>query len=122
MNIPEDVHEALLVLCEFARREGALPVWASAEIVEKWLDAQPAAPEPDWSQAPDWARWWAADSDGESTYYAERPEPDEKIACWDSARWSAKGSTILSEWDKTSPLPLGVDWRTTLRKRPEAAE
>lgn len=30
-------------------------------------------PQPDWDTAPEWAQWWAVDSDGRGYWYEARP-------------------------------------------------
>ena len=75
-------------------------------------------PEPDWDNAPKWARWWAVEPDGEE---------------YGSAHWYAEQPSIADSWwneptssrfcfDETVNLPLGCDWRLTLRKRPEVTK
>ena len=79
----------------------------------------PTAPEPDWSQAPEWAEWWAVDG---------AVEPCENSnSCWfeneptqgDNATWWITVERGMSQSDRVVDLPIGIDWRTTLRKRPE---
>ena len=84
-------------------------------------DLVPQLPEPDWS-ASGCPEWWAVDGDGEAHYYNNKPKIDKQICCWDSSRWTAKGSSIHIALDRINALPLGIDWRTTLRKRPEASD
>ena len=68
----------------------------------------PASIEPDWSEAPDWARYWAMDADGFQWWYAEKPS--RLATCWNSGGREAR-------------LPERVlGWRNTLRERPEAAK
>lgn len=55
-----------------------------------------AAPEPTWDDAPEWATGHQYGASGDGI-------------------WTAPGRSELSGMR----LPLGVDWRTTLRKRPE---
>ena len=76
-----------------------------------------AAPEPDWSQAPPWANWWAVEhaygSLGMAYWFANEP-------VLQYSEWSDFPGTkaLYNPVD----LPLGIDWRTTLTKRPEASE
>lgn len=42
------------------------------QIVQATLDAYDAL-EPDWSKAPDWAQWYAIDSDGVGYWYGSEP-------------------------------------------------
>lgn len=67
---------------------------------------------PDWSQAPDWAMWWAVDANGRTNWYEVEPRRIGEL--WSVARsdkWTAGGDV---------DLPLGIDWRQTLQRRPEA--
>ena len=76
------------------------------------VDATPAYPEPDWSSAPDGAEWWAVDPfrhEGVAIWYWA--EPFVADYNWDT------GENFL--YDRHVPLPLGCDWRLTLRRRPE---
>ena len=72
-------------------------------------------PEPDWNNAPEWARWWAVEPDGteygSAHWYAEQPSIED-------AWWSEPTHSQFCH-DETVDLPLGCDWRLTLRKRPE---
>lgn len=70
------------------------------------------APQPDWTQAPAWAQWWAVDATGAANWYASKPETADDVPMW----WSD---------DRNLPdLPdmFGIDWRTTLRRRPAGQE
>jgi hypothetical protein len=75
-------------------------------------------PEPDWDNAPEWARWWAVEPDGEeygsAHWYAEQPSIE-------NAWWSEPTNSKFGH-DETVNLPLGCDWRLTLRKRPEVTK
>ena len=66
--------------------------------------------QPDWTQAPKWAQWWAADSDGEVYWYEDKPES--QLACW--VNREHQKSTGYVDLD-------GYDWHCTLRQRPEVA-
>lgn len=80
------------------------------------LDAQLAAPEPDWTQAPDDAMWYCVNPTGMRAWHVNQP----KVVwdCWLSpAAYPDRNGEVLGG---RIDLPLGVDWRTTLRKRPEA--
>ena len=80
------------------------------------LSAPAAMPLPDWSQAPPWANWWAveyaAGEVGLAYWFANKPITD--YAEWVDSVTGERGILI-----DTVDLPLGVDWRTTLRRRPE---
>lgn len=77
------------------------------------LDAQPEAPEPDWSTAPEWAQWWAVDTDGVACWYVSEPNINGAVWAPTDDLWHLTQGLVA--------LPIGVDWRTTLRKRPEAS-
>lgn len=80
------------------------------------IDAQPAMPRPDWTQAPEWATWWAVDADGYAWWY--RYEPQQDATSWyDDESFSAHGKSFKNAYHVD--IPLGVDWRTLKFKRPE---
>lgn len=71
---------------------------------------------PDWSQAPEWAQWYAIDANGEAAWYSIEPMADDQDFCW----------FILNDGSQPVPLdadmvdiPLGVDWRLLKWQRPE---
>lgn len=63
---------------------------------------------PDWSTAPEWARWFAVDSDGSGFYFEERPDINEH-----------------NEWYSFSGLlkysgQFGIKaWQNSLQQRPK---
>lgn len=73
------------------------------------VDAPPVMPEADWSKAPDTAQFWAIDADGRAFWYLDEPHIAEP--CWYDATY---------QFAPKVDLPIGIDWRTTLRKRPAA--
>ena len=70
--------------------------------------------QPDWSQAPEWANWWAMDENKNTRWiYSELEQPyigDIFL------RWFAVG-----RFDSADAPSFGYtgDWRNSLRKRPE---
>ena len=68
------------------------------------LAARFAAMEPDWTEAPEWAMWWAIDEDGSAYWYVAKPEP--AGACW----------ATDSKCEYIQPTPIA--WRSSLRQRP----
>ena len=84
--------------------------------MHEWLDSQPRMPEPDWSKAPEKANWWAVDGYQTVTgywhswWYVKKPTLDQVNTCWDSLNRIYAGAVDLE---------IGIDWRGTLRKRPE---
>ncbi len=71
-------------------------------------------PEPDWDNAPEWTRWWAVEPDCSAYWYAKQPSIAE-------SHWSEPKNSRFC-YDHTVDLPLGCDWRMTLRKRPEVTK
>ena len=64
--------------------------------------------QPDWRYAPEWAKFWAIDSDGGAYWYEVEPTYDIEDECW----------SISNEFiGRQSPAP-DPDWSLTLRRRP----
>ena len=92
---------------------------------------------PDWLQAPDWAKWYAAIAQMIAAYDALAPKPD----AWpDGAEWYTIDAENQCYWHIDEPalfdwawdsngldwagfvdIPLGVDWRLCKWQRPEVA-
>ena len=99
--------------------------------VSDWLDAQPEAPEPDWDEAPNdnwlaqYDEWFARaplyhtiDADGIRKWHWFTP------IC-SGAEWTSYGFMFHEDSDGRAirvHLPLGYDWRLTLRLQPGIAE
>lgn len=65
--------------------------------------------QPDWSQAPEWANWWAMDLDSEQAHWYEV----EPIA--DAIAWRRRTRTC-----KQAPsFNYQGNWQDSLRKRPQ---
>jgi hypothetical protein len=64
---------------------------------------------PDWSKAPEWAQWWAADSNGESYYYEVEPG-----LC--ATTWAVASTERFLSAGKID-LPVR-NWRMTAQQRP----
>ena len=74
--------------------------------VEEW--------QPDWSQAPDWANWWAMDENKNTRWiYSQLEQPYISDIF---LRWCAVGM-----FDSADAPSFGYtgDWRNSLRKRPQ---
>ena len=70
--------------------------------------------QPDWSQAPEWANWWAMDENKNTRWiYSELEQPYTGDAY---LRWFAVG-----RFDSEDAPSFGYTggWRNSLRKRPE---
>lgn len=89
------------------RVDYAGPVWNSQRGV--------AYPEPDWSTAPAWAQWWAVDARGIGLLYECEPVLAE-------LEWWRVDPACRYQKAMKVDLPLGCDWRLTLRQRPEVTE
>jgi hypothetical protein len=64
--------------------------------------------QPDWRYAPEWAKFWAIDSDGGACWYEVEPQYDIEDECW----------SISEEFvGRQAPAP-DPDWSQTLRRRP----
>lgn len=50
----------------------AAEVSEALELAITALQSDPDAP--DWSQAPEWARWYAVDADGQTNWFEKKPE------------------------------------------------
>ena len=86
------------------------------EDVRNTLNIQPQMPEPNWADAPDDAMAWAVDANGYAHWFVDIPSLDVYGSEWVTHRFMEiedAGHVIL---------PLGVDWRTTLRCRQEEIE
>jgi hypothetical protein len=59
--------------------------------------------QPDWSEAPEWAQWWAMDEDREAYWFKAKPESGATV--WHSDE--------LYQYDSTLP-----DWEDSLTQRP----
>ena len=74
--------------------------------VEEW--------QPDWSQAPDWANWWAMDGDKKTRWiYSELEQPYTSDTF---LRWCALG---MFDSEDAPSFGYTGDWRNSLRKRPQ---
>lgn len=72
-------------------------------------------PEPDWTQAPDEAQWWAVDANCLAYFYEKEPYVPVGDCRW--YMWDVSLARLTHNAGKVD-LPLSVDWRTTLRRRP----
>lgn len=76
-------------------------------------------PEPNWSEAPDepspGAQFWTADANGCARWWRRRPFPT------GTGTWGTDG--VGGWWNAGRvDLPLGTDWRLTLRQRPRGEQ
>jgi hypothetical protein len=114
-------YETKLSICsEYAdkvttERDAAL---AKIAELEAQLAAHPDAGDVDWTQAPEWANWRAVDPNGWAHWFQEEPI---KLMTINYSGWVAKTINGIQQgaelWASEVDLPLGVDWRETLRQR-----
>ena len=96
----KEIREILNAPNTFVERDGQ-----HFDDVEEW--------QPDWSQAPDWAKWWAMDEDKKTRWiYSELEQPYISDMF---LRWFAIGR--FNSEDAPS-FGYTCDWRDSLRKRP----
>lgn len=107
--LPETVADAIVSVCECAKMDSAY--LDACRVVWEWLDAEPQMPTLDWSKAPT-ATHHAYTSDGFGVWL------------WEMA-WHAPLARTDKGWGPSSHiyesyyyLPVGIDWRTTLQRRP----
>ena len=76
-------------------------------------DATPVAEgegvQPDWSQAPEWAEWWAIDKDGTAKWFGTKPE------MWGAIGWICDHITAVDRYTKHP-------WQSSLQRRPLAQQ
>lgn len=72
----------------------------SNEMASEW--------QPDWSQAPEWANWWAMDMDKNCYWY------EDKLHLGD-VEWDRHS---IGKSFKSKPYNYQGDWKDSLRKRP----
>lgn len=80
---------------------------ANKELHDLRIKAGLLQPEPDWSQAPAWAQWWAVDGSGKAFWYETEPKCSNK---WPG--WFAPDALE----DETHLTP---GWAESLRQRPK---
>lgn len=120
--------DALIAICEDVNGKG-LMLRAVGDMHGKWwrvvmpweprpaaLDAMPqGVAEPDWSQAPDWANWWAVDADGDAFWYESEPRQGKD-------HWQPPGYdrpfADARRWQRDDNWRDDNAWRATLRSRP----
>lgn len=81
-----------------------------ARAVVQELVAAYDALAPDWSQAPEWGKWYAIDADGHAYWYEAKPYRT-RVHQWTT--------TSILEAAGFAELILGVDWRWCKWERSE---
>lgn len=101
-NLPRvafDMAEAMLAENE-KRQDKSRP-----EVLEEW--------QPDWSQAPDWANWWAQDKSGFCAWHKLEPSREQSMCEW-VVDFSGGGDGFTG----SPTFGYQGDWKDSLRKRP----
>ncbi len=106
--IPDEVAEALVIVTEYAKSWKLEP----CELIWKWLDSQPTMPVPEWDKAPEWAQWWAVEASEIALWFEFEPALNPERFVWEASNGYNQTYGVC--------LPIGIDWRQTLRRRPEA--
>jgi hypothetical protein len=120
--------DELEALCDHLidTHEAGSEVWVDAQVIRHALSSARAAPvappldvpQPDWSQAPKWAMWWAVDANGYPMWYMHEPFIQDAMWMWQDNDGLASGIPSR-HLPQSIELPIGTDWRTTLRQRPQ---
>ena len=71
---------------------------------------------PDWSQAPEWARWSAIHANGLRYWMEKEPSSQHGAVAWDNNCGKQE-----FDFDCDESLPIGLDWRLCKWQRPEVA-
>ena len=74
--------------------------------------------QPDWSGAPDWANFWAADSDGYAYWYRDEPTYNAKYGGWLRTLGEEPDVSFDLCWPPEGFDNQNIDWASTLRSRP----
>ena len=66
---------------------------------------------PDWSDAPEWAGWYAIDANGQPCWWSVEP----RLLYLD---WGVSGSEYQRMYIREIDLTIGIDWRLCRWARP----
>jgi len=98
------------MLAENDKRVVKLPdVFFDANKNEEW--------QPDWSQAPEWANWWAMDGfSKKANWYIDKPylDDDSKV----ESEWNIDLKTNTETYMHAPSFNYQGNWQDSLRKRP----
>ena len=74
--------------------------------------------QPDWSQAPAWANWWAMDGfSKKANWYIDKPYLDDDSEV--ESEWNIALKTNTETYMHAPSFGYTGDWRNSLRKRPQ---
>lgn len=110
MGLDSLAHEAQQDIA-WTRQLRGLGLLADVQAAQQYLDALPQMPRPDWTNAPEWAMWWAMNGNGGRFWFDDKPNYSK------SGWWWVNGERAKN--DGYMDPPLGIDWRLTLQRRPE---
>lgn len=71
--------------------------------------------QPDWSQAPDWAKWWAMDADRKCHWFSKEPDLHNGVSEYILGN---NGEGLDNIFLPSLDCEYTGDWRNSLRKRP----
>ena len=74
--------------------------------------------QPDWTEAPDWAQWWAVDNDGYAYWYRDEPTYNAKYGGWLRTLGDKPNISFDHCWPPEEFDNRDIDWSLTLRSRP----
>ena len=74
--------------------------------------------QPDWTEAPDWAQWWAVDNDGYAYWYRDEPTYNAKYGGWLRTLGDEPDVSFDHCWPPEEFDNRDIDWSLTLRRRP----
>jgi hypothetical protein len=73
--------------------------------------------QPNWAGAPDWAKFWAVDSDGGAYWYRSQPTYDRKYEGWVRLLGDEPDAIFDHCWPPKGFDDWDIDWEQTLRSR-----
>ena len=74
--------------------------------------------QPDWSQAPDWANWWAMDGfSKKANWYIDKPYLDDDSEF--ESEWNIDLKTNTETYMRAPSFNYQGSWQDSLRKRPQ---
>lgn len=80
------------------------------------LDAPQLEFQPDWNNAPEEADWWAMNEDYGMVWYKDEPASNAGLGLWQIRTFPAR---FWPDHTDYGDAITDVDWRTSLRRRPE---
>ena len=117
--IPDDVRHDMKDIYAHLLLVGAPDkIRDASERVARYIISQPTAPEPDWSTASPDTQYHTIDASGLGIWWDTSHPPQTVGLLWEPDELDKEQQYPMIV-DYVYDLPLGIDWRTTLRRRPE---